>query len=65
MWEHTKKLTRVKQKKDTVFLFTGSLNDVKMEDGQPFSIMKQYTLSLNEKSALYKDLCAWRKKTIY
>jgi len=24
--------------------------------------MKQYTLSLNEKSALYKDLCAWRKK---
>tara|TARA_R110002020_G_scaffold49241_1_gene140287 strand:- start:1526 stop:1996 length:471 start_codon:yes stop_codon:yes gene_type:complete len=24
--------------------------------------MKQYTLSLNEKAALYKDLCAWRKK---
>jgi hypothetical protein len=33
-----------------------------MSDGKPFSIMKQYTLSLNEKSALFRDLCSWRKK---
>jgi hypothetical protein len=38
------------------------LNDAKMEDGRPYTILKQYTLSLNEKSALYKDLCQWRKK---
>jgi len=49
------------KKRHSIFIYW-ELNDVKMEDGQPFSIMKQYTLSLNEKSALYKDLCAWRKK---
>jgi len=49
------------KKRHSIFIYW-ELNDAKMEDGQPFSIMKQYTLSLNEKSALYKDLCAWRKK---
>jgi hypothetical protein len=33
---------------------------VKMEDGKPFTVRKWYTASLNEKSNLYKDLCAWR-----
>lgn len=28
--------------------------------GQPFSISKNYTLSLHEKSVLYKDLVSWR-----
>jgi hypothetical protein len=28
--------------------------------GQPFSISKNYTLSLHEKSVLYKDLTSWR-----
>ena len=28
--------------------------------GQPFSISKNYTLSLNEKAVLYKDLISWR-----
>jgi hypothetical protein len=32
----------------------------KMEDGKPFTVRKWYTASLNEKSNLYKDLCAWR-----
>jgi len=49
------------KQRHSIFIYW-ELNDTKMEDGQPFSIMKQYTLSLNEKSALFKDLCAWRKK---
>lgn len=31
-----------------------------MEDGRPYSISKRYTLSLNEKAALRKDLEGWR-----
>ena len=31
-----------------------------MEDGRPFAIHKRYTLSLNEKAALRKDLEGWR-----
>lgn len=50
----------VKLKRHSIFI-SWELNDVKMEDGRPFTILKQYTLSLNEKSALYKDLCQWRK----
>jgi|TARA_R110000803_G_scaffold210577_1_gene282754 hypothetical protein len=49
------------KKRHSIFIYW-ELNDIKMTDGRPFSIMKQYTLSLNEKSALFKDLCAWRKK---
>jgi len=49
------------KKRHSIFIYW-ELNDSKMTDGRPFSIMKQYTLSLNEKSALFKDLCAWRKK---
>ena len=36
------------------------LPDEKMEDGRPFSISKAYTLSLNEKANLRKDLESWR-----
>lgn len=32
----------------------------KMNDGRPFAISKQYTLSLSEKAQLRKDLDAWR-----
>ena len=49
------------KKRHSIFI-SWELNDAKMEDGRPFTILKQYTLSLNEKSALYKDLCQWRKK---
>lgn len=31
-----------------------------MEDGRPFSVSKNYTMSLSEKAALRKDLEAWR-----
>jgi len=34
--------------------------DEKMTDGRPFLCSKTYTVSLNEKSSLYKDLKAWR-----
>jgi hypothetical protein len=34
--------------------------DSLMDDGRPFTISKTYTLSLHEKSTLYKDLRAWR-----
>jgi len=48
------------KKRHSVFLYWEL--DEKMSDGKPFSIMKQYTLSLNEKSALYIHLCTWRNK---
>jgi hypothetical protein len=34
--------------------------DEKMEDGRPFLLMQNYTLSLNEKARLRLDLQAWR-----
>lgn len=34
----------------------------RMTDGRPFSVHKQYKLSLHEKSTLRKDLEAWRGK---
>lgn len=37
-------------------------DEVKMEDGRPFAVTKQYTASLNENSHLYKDLVSWRGK---
>lgn len=37
-------------------------DDVKMDDGRPFSIHKNYTASLHEKANLRKDLEAWRNK---
>jgi hypothetical protein len=39
------------------------LDDPKMGDGRPFSISKTYTLSLHEKSNMFKDLTSWRGKT--
>jgi len=36
------------------------LSQALMEDGQPFVATKEYTLSLSEKSNLYKDLISWR-----
>lgn len=36
---------------------------VRMDDGRPYAIGKTYTLSLHEKSSLYKDLVAWRGKS--
>lgn len=37
-------------------------DEVKMEDGRPFSISRKYTASLNENSHLYSDLVSWRGK---
>jgi hypothetical protein len=34
----------------------------KTDDGRPFIITRTYNKSLHEKSALYRDLCAWRGK---
>lgn len=34
-----------------------------MSDGRPFSVAKKYTLSLNEKAALRKDLESWRGRS--
>ncbi len=36
--------------------------DTKMENGEPFVLGKTYTASLNENSALFKDLKLWRGK---
>lgn len=36
--------------------------DVKMEDGRPFAVHKNYTASLSEKANLRADLEAWRNK---
>lgn len=35
---------------------------IKMRDGRPFAIFKNYTLSWSEKSTLRKDLQSWRGK---
>lgn len=37
-------------------------DDVKMEDGRPFSVNQWYTVSLSDKANLRKDLEAWRGK---
>jgi len=50
------------KKRHTVFLFF-ELPDLRTAKDQPFSIFKQYTLSLNENSALHKDLKSWRGKS--
>jgi hypothetical protein len=34
--------------------------EAKMEDGRPFIVSNSYTVSLHEKSQLYKDLRSWR-----
>ena len=36
------------------------LDDVKMDDGRPFSVSQFYTMSLHEKATLRRDLEAWR-----
>ena len=43
------------KKRHTIFIFF-ELPDLRTSKDQPFSIFKQYTLSLNENSALHKDL---------
>lgn len=41
-------------------LIMWELSDELMEDGRPFAISEEYTLSLNEKANLRKKLDAWR-----
>jgi hypothetical protein len=36
--------------------------EAKMDDGRPFTVSRRYTVSLNEKSNLSKDLRSWRGK---
>ena len=50
------------KKRHTIFLFF-ELPDLRTAKDQPFSIFKQYTLSLNENSALHKDLKSWRGRS--
>lgn len=47
------------QKESRKILIMWEVNEP-MEDGRPFTIHKRYTLSLNEKAALRKDLEGWR-----
>lgn len=42
---------------------TWELCEELMEDGRPFVISKEYTLSLNEKARLCKDLTGWRGRS--
>ena len=37
-------------------------DEIKMQDGRPFSIAKKYTASLNENATLHLDLKSWRGK---
>jgi hypothetical protein len=50
------------KKRHTIFIFF-ELPDLRTAKDLPFSIFKQYTLSLNENSALHKDLKSWRGKS--
>lgn len=38
------------------------ISDEFMQDGRPFMVSKEYTMSLSERSGLYKDLISWRGK---
>lgn len=50
------------KKRHVIFIFW-ELPDELNDDGKPLSILKQYTLSLNENSNLHKDLKSWRGKS--
>jgi len=50
------------KKRHTVFIFW-ELPDLRTSKDQPFSIFREYTMSLNENSALHKDLKSWRGKS--
>jgi len=47
------------QKESRKIVIVWEINEP-MDDGRPYSISKRYTLSLNEKAALRKDLEGWR-----
>lgn len=49
-----------RKKAHKIMLTWELLGDQRMSDGRPFAISKRYTLSTHEKSALRKDLEAWR-----
>lgn len=50
-----------KKKMKKVWLRWETPDDVR-EDGEPFLLSKEYTLSMNEKATLRKDLNSWRGK---
>lgn len=54
-WEYSETY----QKESRKIMIMWEVNEP-MEDGRPFAIHKRYTLSLNEKAALRKDLEGWR-----
>lgn len=50
-----------KDPRHKVAIFWELLDDeVKMDDGKPFTVRKEYTLSLDKKASLRADLQAWR-----
>lgn len=51
-----------KKEQRKIRLFWELHGEERMEDGRPFSVSKQYTYSSHEKSALRRDLEAWRGK---
>tara|TARA_R100001086_G_scaffold239653_1_gene165201 strand:+ start:516 stop:1250 length:735 start_codon:yes stop_codon:yes gene_type:complete len=48
-------------KRHRLYIFW-ELPELKMDDDRPMSIFAGYTLSLNERSNLHRDICAWRNK---
>ncbi|MFN3785202.1 MAG: phage replication initiation protein, NGO0469 family [Thiothrix sp.] len=48
------------QTKSRQVLICFELSNTRMEDGNPFSVCKRYTVSLHKKSNLRRDLEAWR-----
>lgn len=51
-----------KQQKKVLVCWELLDDEVRMDDGRPFSVAKKYTASLHEKAQLRKDLEAWRGK---
>jgi hypothetical protein len=54
-WEYSE----IYQKESRKVVLVWEINEP-MEDGKPYMISKRYTLSLNEKAAMRKDLEGWR-----
>ena len=48
-------------KKHSLFVFW-ELPECQTADGKAMSIFKEYNVSLDERSNLYKDVCAWRNR---
>lgn len=59
---HMVEFQGTKKTRREIRLYWELLGDERMDDGRPFSVSKKYTLSLDDRATLRRDLEAWRRK---